>query len=103
MQKKGGWQLSTIIEGRLRMNPFDGSVYAFCGKERDSIRCMFWDGTEFCVVTHRCAGGTYPWPAPQLGTSIPVSSDDFSLILRGHKKYSTIGLGWESINISDAE
>lgn len=102
--KKGIDQLSAIVAGRLRMNPFDGSVYVFCGCNHESIRYMFWDGAEFCVVARRRERGTYLWPSPQLGAVMALTPQDFELILLGRgKSYDNRSLDWDSLNISGTE
>ncbi len=79
-------QLAIIVEGRLQMDPFDGSVYAFCGGRLAPVFCMYWDGAGFFVVTRRCEHGTYPWPSPQLGKVMPVTPEDLEIILSGRGK-----------------
>jgi transposase len=85
---KGVDSLSTIIQSRLQMNPFDGTVFVFCGKKRDKISYIYWDGIGFDVIRRRQESGTYPWPSPKYGAGIPISSEDFALILYGKRDVS---------------
>ena len=84
--RKGIEQLSSIIQARLQMNPFDGSVYAFCSMKQDKIRYMFWDDSGFTVVSRRSEYGRYAWPSAKLGAILEISLQDFGLILRGRSR-----------------
>lgn len=101
---KGTDQLTAIIASRLQMDPFDGSIYGFCGYNHESVRYLFWDGAEFSVVTRRREQGTYPWPSPLLGAVMQLSPQDFELILRGRINIrDNRRLDWDSINLSGME
>ena len=96
---KDAYQLSSIIQARLQMNPLDGAVYAFCGMKRDKIRYMFWDGDGFTVVSKRRERGSYPWPSPKLGSVLTISAQDFGLILKGTRRQNRIQ-DWHSLDFS---
>lgn len=80
---KGPDILSSIIEHTMRMDPFSGDVFAFCGRSRDRIKYIHWDGGGFHVVSRRREHGAYFWPPRQLGRTITVSAREFEYILRG--------------------
>ena len=80
---KGADILSAIIEHKLRMDPFSGDIFGFCGRSRDRIRLIHWDGSGFHVVSRRKERGTYFWPPQRLGQTITVSAREFEYILRG--------------------
>ncbi len=80
---RGLEQLSSIISVRLRMNPFNGDVYAFCGQTRDNVRYIRWDGSGFQITVRRREHGRYIWPGHKLGQIITVSAKDFAFILGG--------------------
>jgi len=80
---KGVDMLGTIISGKLRMDPFCGEIFAFCGKGRDKIKFIRWDGGGFQVVSRRREYGRYFWPPPKLGQMVTVSALEFEYILRG--------------------
>jgi len=80
---KGADILSTIIKYQLQMDPFSGEIYVFCGKSRDRVCFICWDGSGFQVVKRRKEHGTYFWPPQRLGATITVSAREFEYILRG--------------------
>ena len=83
---RGADQLCAIISARLKMNPFSGDVYAFCGRERDQIRYIHWDGSGFKMTARRREYGRYIWPHPNLGAIITIDAKDFDFILRGQRQ-----------------
>jgi transposase len=102
---KGADILSTIIQSALKMNPFEGNIFAFCGKNRDKIRYIYWDGSGFNVVMRERAKGTYPWPPPKLGAVISVTPEDFEIILRGERDPAKCGsrpVEWSFANIENS-
>jgi len=80
---KGVDMLSIIISGKLRMDPFCGEVFAFCGKSRDKIKFIRWDGGGFQVVSRRREYGRYFWPPLCSAQTTTVSAPEFEYILRG--------------------
>ena len=85
---KNADSLSMVIQSRLQMNPYDGRVFVFCGKTRDKIRYIYWDGNGFNVTSRRREAGTYPWPSPKYGNTMPISGADLELILCGKRDFS---------------
>ena len=83
---KGADVLSTMIEHKMRMDPFSGENYAFCGGSRDRIKIIRWDGEGFQVISRRKEYGTYNWPPTRLGPTVTVSAREFEYILRGQKR-----------------
>jgi len=80
---KGADILSTLIRATLRKDPFRGDIYAFCGRSRDRIKMIHWDGSGFCIVSRRKEHGAYFWPPQRLGETITVSAREFEYLLRG--------------------
>ena len=81
--RAGADQLSAIISVRLKMNPFDGDIYVFCGQRRDLVRYVHWDGCGFQITDRRREYGRYAWPRSTLGTIITIDANDFDFLLRG--------------------
>jgi len=80
---KGADVLSTLIKATLRMDPFSGETFAVCGKSRNRIKMIHWDGGGFHVASRRKEHGAYFWPPQQLGQTITISARDFEYMLRG--------------------
>jgi len=87
---RGVDQLCTIISVRLKMDPFNGEVYAFCGQSREQIRYIRWDGSGFQMVVRRREYGRYTWPHQNLGLIITVDAKEFDFLLRGKRQRNSL-------------
>ena len=83
VMNKGADMLSAIIEYKLKMDPFNGDIYAFIGRSRDRLCFIRWDGSGFHVASRRKERGAYFWPTPRFGQTITVSAREFEYILHG--------------------
>ena len=45
--------LSTFIQREVKSNLHDGSIYVFYNKNRDKIKCLFWDRNGFVLYYKR--------------------------------------------------
>lgn len=103
---KGADCFCADIQARLRMNPFGGDIFAFCGKRRDRVRYMFWDGEGFRVISRRRESGAYPWPPTSLGLIMPISESDFELLLCDDMAFTRnrkLAANWDSLHFMDDE
>ena len=46
--------LSAIVESELGHDPFSGCQYAFTNKQRNKIKCLFWEDNGF-VLYYKCS------------------------------------------------
>jgi transposase len=98
---KGADCLCADIQARLKMNPFSGEVFVYCGKRYDRVRYIYWDGGGFNVITRRCESGTYPWPPSKIGEVICATDKDLDLILRGSPNIRIGSISWDSFGFSE--
>ncbi|WP_024608491.1 IS66 family insertion sequence element accessory protein TnpB [Pseudoalteromonas sp. TAB23] len=54
--------LSTLIEAELGHNPFSGELYAFTNKQRNKIKCVFWEDNGFVLYYKALAEDKFKWP-----------------------------------------
>jgi hypothetical protein len=80
---KGVGNLAEIARSKTGLNPLDGETFAFTAMNFRVVRCIYYDGSALNMVEYRIDSGSYPWPSPQLGSSIEINSDDFGLLLSG--------------------
>lgn len=77
--------LEALTRTVLSQDPLSGHVFAFCGRRRDRVRLLFWDGTGFWLFSKRLARGTFAWPDPPAGgaRSVELRGDELAAILSG--------------------
>ena len=54
--------LSVLIQENMKNDPFSGSVYLFCNRERKLIKVIWWDKTGFWLCQKRLEKAKFPWP-----------------------------------------
>lgn len=54
--------LSAIVSGKLRLDPFSQSLFLFCGKRRDRLKGLLWEGDGFLLLYKRLENGGFRWP-----------------------------------------
>lgn len=54
--------LSALVERKFKLNPFDNSLFLFCGNDRSKMKALFWEGDGFVLLYKRLENGTFKWP-----------------------------------------
>ena len=84
--------LSAIIELELGHNPFDGELYVFINRQRNKIKCLFWERNGFVLYYKALAEEKFQWPKHDedilsvTGQQINWLLDGYDIMqMRGHK------------------
>lgn len=77
--------LSALAREVLERDPLSGHLFAFCGRRRNLIKILVWDGTGFWLFAKRLARGTFAWPAvPADGARrVDLRPDELAALLSG--------------------
>ena len=54
--------LAAIIKETFGMDPFSPSLFLFCGRRRDRLKALFWEGDGFVLLYKRLENGNFKWP-----------------------------------------
>ena len=54
--------LTAIVQEEMDHNPFSGSVYLFCNRDRKLLKAVYWDKTGFWLSQKRLEKYKFPWP-----------------------------------------
>jgi len=74
--------LAAIVKLNFAMDPFSSCLFLFCGKRRDRIKALFWDGDGFVLLFKRLENGNYKWPrTPEQARRL--SAQEFRWLLEG--------------------
>ena len=60
--RKASNGLTVIVQEEMKEDPFNGSVYLFCNRERKLLKAVYWDRTGFWLSQKRLEKEKYPWP-----------------------------------------
>lgn len=54
--------LAGIVQQQFQLDPFTRSLFLFCGKRRDRIKALYWEGDGFALLYKRLESGSFQWP-----------------------------------------
>ena len=54
--------LAGIIQQEFNLDPFQNSLFLFCGRKTDRIKALLWEGDGFLLLYKRLEAGKYQWP-----------------------------------------
>ena len=54
--------LATVVQQQFHLDPFSKSLFLFCGKRRDRIKVLLWEGDGFLLLYKRLDSGRFQWP-----------------------------------------
>ena len=44
------------------MDPFQNALFLFCGRRKDRLKGLYWEGDGFVLVYKRLESGSFQWP-----------------------------------------
>lgn len=74
--------LSAIIEADLDHDPFSGSLYVFCNRQRNRLKILYWDRSGFALWFKRLEKNKFPWPKNK-DEAIRIDTDQLRMLLSG--------------------
>jgi len=80
--RKASNGLTIIIQEEMKQNPFNGSMYIFCNRERKLIKAVYWEKTGFWLSQKRLEKERYPWPET-IETALELNSEELKMLLTG--------------------
>ena len=54
--------LASIVQGQFQLDPFTNTLFLFCGRRKDRIKALYWEGDGFVLLYKRLEAGTFQWP-----------------------------------------
>ena len=60
--RKGIDALATMVQQQFHLNPFTNTLFLFCGRRRDRIKALYWEGNGFVLAYKRLEKDVFQWP-----------------------------------------
>ena len=57
--------LAAVVREQFHLDPFSKSLYLFCGRRRDRLKALLWEGDGFVLLYKRLESGSFKWPRSQ--------------------------------------
>ena len=53
--------LAAIVQEKFNLNPFENSLFLFCGRKKNRLKALYWEGDGFVLLYKRLENGKYQW------------------------------------------
>lgn len=80
--RKASNGLTVIVQEEMKQDPFSGSVYLFCNRDRKLLKAVYWDKTGFWLCQKRLEKERFPWPCT-VEEAKEIRSEELKLLLTG--------------------
>lgn len=54
--------LAAIVQNNFKLDPFSNSLFLFCGRKRNRLKALYWEGDGFVLLYKRLENGRFQWP-----------------------------------------
>ena len=54
--------LAGIVQQQFQLDPFQETLFLFCGRRKDRIKGLYWEGDGFVLLYKRLESGSFQWP-----------------------------------------
>jgi transposase len=76
--------LAALVSQAFELDPFTGSLFVFCNRDRDKLKILYWDHNGFWLYYRRLERGRFRWPkTPTDGASVAITRRQLTWLLDG--------------------
>ena len=54
--------LAAVVQESFALDPFTNTLFLFCGRRKDRIKGLLWEGNGFLLLYKRLETGSFQWP-----------------------------------------
>jgi len=75
--------LSILVEEVLALDPFSAHIFAFCNRNRDKIKLLYWERNGFVLWQKRLEKDRFPWPREGTEDVMSLTGRELNWLLDG--------------------
>jgi transposase len=75
--------LFSRVKEVLEKDPFSGHLFLFINAKRTTVKCLYYDGTGFVIISKRLEQGTFSQMNPFYKNEIVLTEAEFGLFFEG--------------------
>ncbi|MFN7097361.1 MAG: IS66 family insertion sequence element accessory protein TnpB [Gammaproteobacteria bacterium] len=75
--------LSTLVADTLHQSPQSASVYVFYNRQKDKVKCLWWDKNGFVLYYKRLERGRFKIPTQLPDSTLLLTGEQLSWLLAG--------------------
>jgi transposase len=88
--RKGIDGLVSIVRLNYGMNPLEtGTIFLFCGRRKNKIKCLAFEGDGFSLSVKRVTDGSFSWPNTP-NEVLNLTFEQYDRLITGFTVESTI-------------
>ena len=80
--RRGIDDLASIVQQQFELDPFSNTLYLFCGRRRDRIKALYWDGTGYVLLYKRLTEKRFQWPRNEQELKL-LTKQEFRWLMEG--------------------
>ena len=82
--RKASQGLAAIVLQELGQDPFAGALYAFTNRQRNKIKCLYWEDNGFVLYYKALAEEKFHWPRAGENSVMSLSGQQINWLLDGY-------------------
>ncbi|MCD8301238.1 MAG: IS66 family insertion sequence element accessory protein TnpB [Clostridiales bacterium] len=88
--RRGATGLAALVRLQYGLDPLEvGTLFLFCGRKKDRIKGIMYEGDGFVLVSKQLSIGRYCWPRTA-DEAMPLTWDEYDRLMDGFTIESTI-------------
>ena len=81
--RRGIEGLASVVKYEFNLDPFDkDTLFLFCGRRKDRIKGLLWEGDGFLLLYKRLTTGAFSWPRTS-EEALLINEEQFKLLMSG--------------------
>ena len=80
--RKASNGLTLLVQEEMGQDPFSGSIYIFCNRDRKLIKGVYWDKSGFWLCQKRLEKEKHPWPQT-VEAALELNTEELKMLLTG--------------------
>ena len=74
--------LAALVQQQFNLDPFSNTLFLFCGRRRDRIKALYWEGNGFVLLYKRLESGSIQWPRKE-SEARALTSQQYRWLMEG--------------------
>ena len=74
--------LASIVQQQFELDPVTNTLFLFCGRRRDRIKALYWEGDGFVLLYKRLESGSFQWPRSETEAKA-LTPQQYRLLMEG--------------------